>query len=113
MALAKKGTRRISVDGQAYRWVVSPDDGYMVLVVELAENPGQRLIACFDYQDIFEPAGPGRWRIVGQRISISPGVVRSVIEAALISGWRPSVPGLREFRLDPNVLGEIQTKATE
>lgn len=34
MGLAKRGTRRLVVDGVAYRWVVSPDDGYMVLVAE-------------------------------------------------------------------------------
>ena len=52
MALAKRGTRRITVDNRAYRWVVAPDDGYMVLVVEDANTPGQRLEAFFGYQDV-------------------------------------------------------------
>ena len=47
MALASKGTRRMAVDGVAYRWVVAPDDEYMVLVVERADDPGQRLEASF------------------------------------------------------------------
>lgn len=51
MALAKKGSRRITVDGVLYRWVLSPDDGYMVLVTESADASGQRLEAFFRYHD--------------------------------------------------------------
>ena len=36
MGLAKRGTRKITVSGAAFRWKISPDDGYMVLVVESA-----------------------------------------------------------------------------
>lgn len=99
MAMAKKGTRRITVDGVAYHWVVSPDDGYMVLVVEWADGPGQRLEAFFEYHDIHEPAEPGAFRVVGQRQSISPGVVRTVILSAIARGWKPSVQLAKAFRL--------------
>lgn len=99
VGLAKRGTRRIVVDGVAYRWVVSPDDGYMVLVAELAEEPGQRLEAFFRYQDVYEPQGAGVLRIVGQRRTIRPSVVRSIIEAALIRGWQPSQRGLPALRI--------------
>jgi hypothetical protein len=43
VGLAKRGTRLLVVEGVTYRWVVSPDDGYMVLVAELSDTPGQRL----------------------------------------------------------------------
>lgn len=99
MGLAKRGTRRITVGGSAYRWVVSPDDGYMVLVAELADEPGQRLEASFNYHDIHELAGPGASRIAGQRRSVSPGVVSVVIEVALRRGWQPSRRGLKAFRV--------------
>jgi hypothetical protein len=99
MALAKKGTRRISVNGVPYRWVVSRDDGYMVLVAERADGPGQRLEAFFKYHDVHEPDGPGAFRVVGQRRSISPGVVRAVILAALALGWQPSVCVAKAFRI--------------
>ena len=99
MGLAKRGTRRIAVDGAAYRWVVSPDDGYMVLVAELADSPGQRLEAFFRYHDVCEPAGAGAVRIVGQRRSVRPGVVREVLVAALARGWQPARPGLPPFRV--------------
>lgn len=99
MGLAKRGTRRLVVDSVAYRWVVSPDDGYMVLVAELADAPGQRLEAFFRYHDIYEPQGAGVLRVVGQRRAIRPGVVRAVIEAALGRGWQPSQLGLPAFRI--------------
>src|SRR5215470_14272702 len=99
MALAKRGTRSITVDNRAYRWVVAPDDGYMVLVVEDANTPGQRLEAFFGYQDVYEPAGEGALRVVGQRRSITPGVVQVVIQAALLGGWQPSSRGLPPFRM--------------
>lgn len=99
MGLAKRGTRRIVVGGVPYRWVVSPDDGYMVLVAELADAPGQRLEAFVRYHDVYEPQGAGVLRIVGQLRAVRPGVVRAVIEAALSRGWRPSQHGLPAFRI--------------
>lgn len=100
MALARKGSRRITVEGVPYRWAFAPDDGYMVLVVESAGSSGQRVEAFFRYHDLHEPAEAGVLRIVGQRRSISPGVVRQVILAALGRGWQPSQRGLPAFRVD-------------
>src|SRR4051794_31712580 len=99
MALASKGTRRITVDGVAYRWVVAPDDGYMVLVVERADDPGQRLESFFKYHDVLEPAEAGSYHVVGQLRSISPGVVRVILLAALGRGWQASRQGLPPFRI--------------
>jgi hypothetical protein len=99
VGLAKRGIRRIVIGGTAYRWVVSPDDGYLVLVAELADEPGQRLEAFFRYHDVYEPQGEGVLRIIGQRRPIRPGVVRAVIEAALGRGWQPSQRGLSAFRV--------------
>lgn len=90
MGLANKGSRKISVNGRDYRWVVSPDSGYNVLVVERASEPGQRLEAIFDYAtcDFADP-----------RFRITPKIVRDVIEHAIIEGWQPEVRGLPPFRL--------------
>jgi hypothetical protein len=99
MALAKKGTRLINIDGTAYRWAVSPDDGFMVLVAELARRPGRRLEAFFRYHDIYEPDGPGALRIVGQRRSIGPRAVRTVVLAALVRGWQPAARGRGPYRI--------------
>jgi hypothetical protein len=113
MALASKGTRRITVEGVGYRWVVAPDDGYMVLVAERADDPGQRLEAYFKYHDILEPAGSASSRIVGQLRSISPGVARSVILAALSRGWQASRKGLPPFRVDGEGMTPIDSPAPD
>jgi hypothetical protein len=55
----------------------------MVLVAEAADAAGQRLEAFFSYHDVYAPAEQGGRRVVGQRRSVSPGVVRQVILAAL------------------------------
>lgn len=97
MALPQNGTRRIVVEGVAYRWVAAPNDGYISLVVERADEPGQRLGASFKYHDVLQAAGAGTARIVGQRRSVSPRAVRAVILAALGRGWQPSRRGLSPF----------------
>ena len=96
MALANRSSRTITVDSSAYRWAVSPDSGSMWLVVELADQPGQRVEAAFDYHDVVQPGG----RITAQRRSVSPGVVRAVVLHALANGWRPSQAGLQPLRVD-------------
>jgi len=94
MAIAKKGSRCIDVEGILYRWVVSPDDGYMVLLVELVSEPGQRLEACFPYHNLFDPPEAGAFKVV-----VSPRVVRKIILAALVNGWQPLQRGLRSFQV--------------
>ena len=99
MALPRKGTRSITVDGTAYRWTVSPDSGYMVLVVELAREPGQRLLANFEYGDVYAPAGANAVHIVAQRTTLTPGVVARTIREGLRRGWLPAEPVQAPLRL--------------
>jgi hypothetical protein len=116
MAMPKKGTRRIAVGGQTYRWLASPNDGHITLLVELAEEPGQRVEAYFRYHDRYESLGVGVERIVGQARSIGPGTARAVIEAALRGGWQPARRGLDVFRIavpDAERLVPIDGEAAE
>jgi hypothetical protein len=71
----------------------------MVLVAQAADGSGQRLEAYFNYHDVYEPAEGRERRAEGQRRSVSPGVVRRVILAALGRGWKPAARGLRPFRM--------------
>lgn len=90
MALPKKESRLISVTGKTFRWIVSPDSGYMVLVVELDGVKGQRLEVTFSYDDEQD-------LVTGlntQRLQITPEVVSSCIKKALSSGWRPDTSGV-------------------
>ena len=84
MALARKKTRLITVDGLQYRWIVSPKEPTVYdimemeawrtgfgIVVESAGSPGQRMVTWFEYC-----------------ATISPGLVRRAILHALSRGWR-------------------------
>jgi hypothetical protein len=75
MAMAKKGTRLIDVDGERYRWVVAPNDspGMAIVVVHEEEVDGQRLVTWVDHG-----------------VVVAPGLVAGVIREALRShGWTP------------------------
>ena len=112
MSRSKYVKRRITVDAQEYRWVLSPDDGYMVLWVRLYTQPRQRLRANFLYHDIWIPSGPGVWHSLGQRCSITPKVVRAVILTGLAQGWQPTATKPAEFCLrDAEKLIVIEAKA--
>jgi hypothetical protein len=80
VTLARKGTRRITVDGSKYIWKVSVDSGYFTLVVELESGTGQRL-----------EARTKRDRHWGDKRSITPAGVAAVIRAAVREGWTPGV----------------------
>ena len=98
MALAKKKTRLIHVDGADYRWVVSPDDGYMVLVVELAREPRSRLLVYTGYDDLLVPDPENAGYAPFPDTEITPRFVRAWISHALAHGWDAAAAG-REFRL--------------
>jgi hypothetical protein len=98
MALAKKKSRLIHVDGDDYRWAVSPDDGFMVLVVERAQGPGSRLLVYTGYDELLLPKPGGAGFLRSSQIEITPGFVRRWVDYALAHGWTPAIPG-REFRL--------------
>lgn len=78
MALAKKGTREIVVEGHAYRWATSaaniPDR--LEIIVEHYDTPGQRLVPWLDY--------PG---------AVTPSLIREVVLRGLAVGWCPREPG--------------------
>ena len=90
MGIARKGSRSIEVADQRFRWVVSPDSDYMVLVAELADEPGQRLEVQVKYSHTDTN---------NQYVAITPSVVRCAIELALLEGWSPRARGLPPFRL--------------
>ncbi len=83
MGIPKKGSRKISVDGHNYKYVVSGNDGSIDLIIESNEIDGQRLIVSFDYQ----PSGTGFSQSHSNQIT--PETVRKTILYSLRNNWLP------------------------
>lgn len=89
MGLPTKGSRSITLGDTAYRWVVSAHQGYLRLIVERREDPGQRLVAWFHHHDSYVRDPIGQWHRVAQLRSVGPALVRASITLALERGWQP------------------------
>jgi hypothetical protein len=77
VALRRKNTRLIVVDGVQYRWTVSPnEEAGPGVVIERAENPARRLVVR-----------------VNHGVIVSPGPVRKLIEIGRAAGWSPDTSG--------------------
>lgn len=105
MALPKKGSRRIVVDGDTYRWRVRPKPSYsqgagwtpLTFAVEDAAAPGTTLVVRTDR------AHPENW--FGLRTTaIRPADVAQAIRTARLRGWSPQSNGspfILELAADP------------
>jgi len=93
MGLPTKGSRSIIVGATVHRWVVSSHQGYLRLIVERRQDPGQRLVAWFHHHDSYVRDPAGQWHRVVQLRSISPALVRATIALALERGWLPDKKG--------------------
>ncbi|MYU55013.1 MULTISPECIES: hypothetical protein [Streptomyces] len=94
MALVKKGSRRITIDGDTYRWRLRGRPTYdqglccspLTYAVELAEQPGATLVVTTSQphpSNWFErPAAP-----------VLPSDVAHAIRLARAAGWIPENPG--------------------
>ncbi|MEU8335353.1 hypothetical protein [Micromonospora tulbaghiae] len=91
MALTKKGSRLITVDGVVYRWRVRGRPTYaqalgqrpLTLAVEQADCKGSVLLVSMPQDH------PSNW-FGGPSIPVLPSQVAAVIRKALTEGWRPS-----------------------
>ncbi|MEU7900297.1 hypothetical protein AB0B45_46625 [Nonomuraea sp. NPDC049152] len=94
MAIPKKGSRIITVDGVAYRWRVRHKPTYcegnswgpLTFAVELADGPARVLLVSLPC------SRPDAW--FGERtMSIRPALVTATIRRALERGWNPCQAG--------------------
>ncbi|WP_438297588.1 hypothetical protein [Streptomyces sp. HUAS TT7] len=91
VALAKKGTKCLTVDGCRYRWVVAPDDEPgLAIVVEDADAGGQRMVTWVEHGTV-----------------ITPSLVARAIRRAQESGW---VPGRRGPQFNRRLPGDESTR---
>ncbi len=96
MAVRKKGSRRITVDGVEYIWRVPRRPSRMawdgnigfIVTVQRVDRIGSVLALCSDHRH------PTVARVWGsQVVSVLPSQVADGIRQALAAGWQPGSPG--------------------
>lgn len=100
MTLPKKGRRAVEVRGRRYHWLIRKQPTYdqglewkpMVMAVELDDVDAKGTLRV----DL-GVSRPDNW-IAPHQTSVTPAVVREVIEAALAAGWEPEASGTFELR---------------
>lgn len=100
MALVRKGSRRIVVDGTAYRWRLRGRPTYFqglvwspcTFSVAHADTPGTTLVVTTNQPH------PSNWFGHGAK-PVLPSDVAQAIHLALRKGWTPMAPG-SPFRLN-------------
>lgn len=99
MALPRKKSRLICVEGESYRWMVSGKGGQLRLIIESESHKGQKLFAQLRYFELFAQNPHGFWLPTRQAQSLSSGRVRALIELALKQGWTPKRKSPASFYL--------------
>ncbi len=95
--LSRKKSRVIVFEGQKYRWSVSGDSGYSVLVVQHTETDGQRL-------EIITSL------VEGPTVNaITPSFVVQTIKDALKTGWTP-LQKAPPLELSLNAVGRLEIR---
>lgn len=97
MALPKKGTRTIHVDGTTYRyfangWKDSGED-FCHMIIERADDARQKVCADYTFsviEDAYRKVGHSMRRGID---TVPPYVTRQTIVIALAQGWTPDAGG--------------------
>ncbi|MCE3228138.1 MAG: hypothetical protein K0S32_2689 [Bacteroidetes bacterium] len=110
MAVPRKGFRRITVDNVKYWWKTTGQDYGISLTIAGESRGGQLLVTGFDYHHklikVYDNGGQG----YAQQITITPFMVRQVIELGLKSGWKPDEKGEIFY---PAIDGKIEIRLRE
>lgn len=97
MALPKKNTRTITVDGVKYRWAgwfwPYSESDQCDLLVELFNNPRQKIKATFTWEKINKEYEKMNHRLSRCIDMQPPYIVRQTILYALKNGWCPNKGG--------------------
>lgn len=91
MSLSKRKSRKIVVDDLEYRWSPSQDSGYMVLTVQHVSGRGMKIETFIsDGKNIVIENGSYSIEVGSvDKLIITPGLVRKVIQDARLMGWNP------------------------
>ena len=101
MSIPKKGSRKITVAGNDYRWLIRKKPTYLqaistelgfTAVVESYDSPGITLVVSFPF------TRPDSW-ISPSKESVTPSDIEKAILKAISMGWEPAETG-DAFHLD-------------
>jgi hypothetical protein len=100
VALVKKGSRFITVDGVVYRWRLRGRPTYsqgiteqpLAFAVEQADRKGSVLLVTMPQDH------PSNW-MGGPVVPVLPSTVAAIVRRAVTLGWQSAVPG-PAFRLN-------------
>jgi hypothetical protein len=106
MALPKKGTRTIVVDGRRFRWNMKYEKvnycsaacPVRLTVQQDVGRGGQKLIAQFDGVGVSDSGV--KWMFPRYGAEVTPGKVADIIRAGLVAGWYPEATGQPPVVLD-------------
>lgn len=87
MTIPRKGSRRIEVDGQCYRWITSFRRGVINITIERSESTWPVVLAHFEPHDSYQRDHFGAWKFSHQGRQITPRVVERLIRHAHANGW--------------------------
>jgi len=93
MTIPKKGSRRIQVGENHYRWVANGNDNTINVTVQLEQGKGQKLVAYFNYRNLWTPKGDSSFARKFQGRSVTPKSIELIMEWALKNGWEPGAQG--------------------
>jgi hypothetical protein len=99
MAIPRRGSRQIAVDGQRFRWSIRPKPTHgqadyasatMTFAVEAADHEGRVLHVELARR---RPDNWLSWYAKEGIVPVTPSEVAAFIRQALDSGWNPAEPG--------------------
>ena len=99
MTLPSKKSRFITIDNSKYRYLISSKNDILSLSVEISDDPQQLLQAFFSPHDSYKQDKNKKWKKVKQGVTITPKIVRKIIEYGLANGWQPNVKNTKAFEL--------------
>ena len=80
MSINRKGSRKITVDGEIYLWRVRDNWDHITVVIQHENEKHQYLISSFIESGVM---------LYDQTPPITPGIIRKAIKSALSEGWDP------------------------
>lgn len=114
MALPKKGLRKITVLDKKFGWIsTGTDGGVYIVVVALPQQNGRKLIWGTGYyyrppEPFFDASGNKIGEGYQNLTTITPYIVRQVIEHALQQGWQPDQPATDAFYLHEDTVIDLR-----